>query len=145
MLVKNILELKDPDIFTIGATATAAEAAKLFKEKQIGFAIVEEAGVNVGTISERDIIHALSNMGAEVADKSVRDLMTTKIVTCQLDAPIDEVRAIMTHKRTRHVLVMEGDELMGLVSIGDVVKHSLDACEIDSEAMRGYISGEGYQ
>lgn len=145
MLIKNILELKDPDIFTIGAEATAMDAARLFREKQIGFSLVEENGRTVGTISERDIVQALSNIGATVAETSVRELMTTKIVTCQLDASLDDARAIMTQQRTRHVLVMDDEDLVGLVSIGDLVKHSLDACEIDSEAMRGYIAGQGYQ
>lgn len=145
MFVKSILDQKTPDLISVSPVDTIKKIAALFKRKGIGFALVK-SGDNalIGTISERDIIHALATNG-EVAGLPVAEIMTTNIVKCHIDDPLESVRQSMTNQRTRHVLAMDGSRAVGIVSIGDLIKHSLDECRIDSGQMMEYINGQGYQ
>lgn len=145
MFVKNILDQKSSDLVAVSPGDTVREVGSLFKVKQIGFALVQSKDkVLLGTISERDIIHALADRGA-VDDLPVIDIMTTNIFTCHVGDTLESVRQAMTNQRTRHVVAMQGREPMGIVSIGDMIKHSLDECRIDSDHMVQYINGQGYQ
>jgi len=145
MFVKTILDEKRPEIITVLGTDPIRKAAQVFKTEGIGFAIVEDGeGAHRGTISERDIVQAIANHD-DVGSLSVSDIMTTNVVSVGPEDTTETVRGIMTERRTRHVLVKENDQLIGIVSIGDLMKHSLDQCEIDTGQMREYISGTGYQ
>ncbi len=144
MLVKCIIEAKGPEVITVLPGEKVRKAAKMFRRKGIGFALVESGeGALMGTLSERDIVQAFAELG-DLAHVAVSDLMTPNIVTCDIDDTLEDVREIMTEKRTRHVLVMENGKLHGVVSIGDLIKHSLDECRIDATHMMEYISGKGY-
>ena len=145
MFVKSILEQKTPDLIAVSPGDTVREVGSLFKVKQIGFALVQSKDkVLLGTISERDIIHALADLG-DVDDVPVVEIMTTNVVTCHVNDTLESVRQAMTNQRTRHVVAMQGGAPMGVVSIGDMIKHSLDECRIDSDHMVQYINGQGYQ
>lgn len=145
MFVKSILDQKTPDLISVSPVDMVRSVAELFKRERIGFALVHSDGdILIGTISERDIIHAMSEK-IEVAALPVVEIMTTNIVQCCVDDTLESVRQSMTDQRTRHVLAMDGAHAVGVVSIGDLIKHSLDECRIDSGHMMEYINGQGYQ
>ncbi|HEY9163630.1 MAG TPA: CBS domain-containing protein [Magnetovibrio sp.] len=145
MYIHSILETKGPDLIAVSPGDSVRKVAKLFKAKRIGFALVHSGNhVTVGSVSERDIVQAIAEFG-DVIGLPVADVMTTNVVTCNIDDTTDAVRDLMTTKRTRHVVVMDGAQAVGLVSIGDLIKHSLSECQVDTGMMRAYISGQGYQ
>jgi len=145
MLVKAILDEKGPDLISVSEGSTVQKAAQLFKMERIGFAVVENGmHVPVGAISERDIVQAIADRG-DLSGLPVADIMTPNLVSVSPEDTLETVREIMTEKRTRHVLVKEHGAIMGVVSIGDLIKHSLNECKIDTVQMRDYINGQGYQ
>ena len=145
MFVKSILDQKTPDLISVSPADAVSSVAALFKREGIGFALVHsDVDILIGTISERDIIHAMAEQ-AEVAGLPVVEIMTSNIVKCRVDDTLESVRQSMTTQRTRHVLAMDGGHAVGVVSIGDLIKHSLDECRIDSGHMMEYINGQGYQ
>jgi len=145
MFIKSILKTKGPDLISVSPQDSVRDVARLFKRERIGFALVNSAeGDTLGSISERDIVQALAASG-DLQQVSSADIMTRNIVTCDIDDTIDSVRELMTHQRTRHVLVMNAKAMAGIVSIGDIIKHSLDVCKVDTSMMRDYIGGQGYQ
>jgi len=144
MFVKTIVETKHDDLITVAPTDLIQDVARLFRREHIGFALVKDTQGNLlGSVSERDIIHALADRG-DLSLAHVEDVLTVNVVTCDINESLETARQIMTHKRTRHVVVMENDAIAGLVSIGDLIKHSLDECRIDTTEMVGYINGQGY-
>lgn len=143
MLVKTVLGKKGFDVFSVLPEDTILAVLKTFGIKKIGFAIVGDPVHNIhGTVSERDICHAIA-AGAGI-ETEIKDVMTVNVETCLLDDNLAKVMALMTGQRTRHVLVYEGDEIRGIISIGDVVKHRLDETLRDEVEMRRYIEGTGY-
>lgn len=144
MIVKSILEEKGPELIKVTQTDSVRMVAQLFKAERIGFALVEDSAHNyVGTLSERDIVQTIAD-GGVVETLTARDVMTQNVVSVSPDETIETVRDIMTARRTRHVLVKEDGRVVGVVSIGDVIKHSLAECRIDTGQLREYITGTGY-
>jgi CBS domain-containing protein len=140
MTVSTILADKGREIVTIEPAATLAEAAKLLAEKRIGAALVLGADRRlVGIISERDIVQALAARGAAVLEEPVSQTMTRKVETCNERETISNIMERMTKGKFRHVPVVDQARLIGIVSIGDVVKHRLQEMERESAAMRDYI------
>jgi len=145
MFVKTILDEKGPELIRVSQIDAVRDVARLFKVERIGFAVVEDvAKVPVGTISERDIVQALA-VHEGIGHLKVAEIMTQKMVSVAPDEALETVRQIMTEQRTRHVLVKQAGKLVGVVSIGDLVKHSLAECQVDTDQMRDYIGGRGYQ
>lgn len=142
MTAASILSRKGGGTVTIKRNASISEAIALLSEKNIGAVVVSDDDVTVlGILSERDIVRGLNASGAALLDTPVADLMTREIRTC---APADTLRhllAVMTERRFRHLPVVEGGKLVGIVSIGDVVKMRLDDLVAEAEALRGYITG----
>ena len=142
MQVHTILREKGTDIHTIGPGATIAEATARLRDLGIGALVVSEDGATItGIISERDIVYGLAEQGAGFLDLAVRDAMTADVVTC---SPEDTGRVVlgrMTEHRMRHVPVVEAGRLVGLVSIGDVVKSRLQEIMSEADALRDYIAG----
>ena len=144
MFIKSILEAKGPDLIAVSPGDSVNKVAKLFKSERIGFALVNGDGQNtLGSVSERDIVQAMAAHDG-IGDLPVADIMTTNVVTCDIEDTIDAVRELMTDKRSRHVVVMDGGVQAGIVSIGDLIKHSLSECKVDTTMMRNYITGQGY-
>ncbi|CAL8981776.1 CBS domain-containing protein [Rhodoplanes serenus] len=140
MTVKTILARKGSSVVTIDPTATVAIAAKTLTERGIGALVVTGAeGRTIGIVSERDIVRALGQRGVAVLDTSVADIMTRRVVTCGQQDTIGELMQQMTDGKFRHVPVVEQDRLIGIVSIGDVVKSRLEQMEQESNALRDYI------
>jgi CBS domain-containing protein len=140
MTVKTILSAKGSDIATVAPGASIAAAATRLAERRIGALVVQGADDRVvGIISERDIVLALAARGAGVLDEPVSQIMTRKVVTCGLSETVAAVMERMTTGKFRHVPVIEGNRLVGIVSIGDVVKHRLGQIEGETAALRDYI------
>jgi CBS domain-containing protein len=140
MTVSMILAAKGGDVITIEPTATLAAAAALLTENRIGALVIRGAGGRVaGILSERDIVHALAARGRQALDEPLGQAMTRDVVTCAPDDEINSLMERMTTGKFRHVPVVEGVRLVGIVSIGDIVKQRVDEMERESEAMRGYI------
>ncbi|KMO40630.1 inosine-5-monophosphate dehydrogenase [Methylobacterium tarhaniae] len=141
MTVARILSQKGRTVVTVQPHRTLAEAAALLTEKGIGALVVSDAGQTVlGMLSERDIIRAVVRGGGAALDAPVSRHMTAKVVSCTRTAAIDEVMELMTDGRFRHVPVVEDGRLVGLVSIGDVVKHRIESVEAEHRALREYIA-----
>ncbi len=140
MTVKRILSEKGGNVVTISPTASLADAAKLLAERRIGALVVTGAGDRVvGIVSERDIVRILASRGAAGLGVSLTDVMTRKVVTCEPSATVSAVMEQMTAGKFRHVPVLDGEKLTGIISIGDVVKLRLHEMEREQIALRDYI------
>ena len=145
MKVQEILAHKGNKVVTIRPDATVSTAVHRLALERIGALVVSEDGRSIqGVLSERDIIKALAEDGAAILapDRRVRDLMSRGVRTCRPDDTVKAVMAEMTRHRFRHMPVVEGGRLAGLVSIGDVVKTRLDEMELETVVLReAYIAG----
>ena len=143
MLVRQILGMKDAtDVVTIESGATVTDAAKLLSEKRIGAIVVTDAGgTAVGIMSERDIVRELGRRGPACMDDKVDALMTKAMISTSPDEATDQVLEKMTSGRFRHMPVMEGGKMTGLISIGDVVKARLSELAMEKDALEGMIKG----
>ena len=141
MQVRHILREKGRDVVTIASDATLSEAARLLARKRIGALVVRERdGTLKGILSERDIVHAVAEASVAALAQSVAQHMTSAIETCSESDSIEDLMELMTHRRFRHVPVMEGDRLTGIISIGDVVKTRIAETEQEASALRQYIA-----
>ena len=142
MLIGQILAGKGRDVVTTRPDATIAEVAKLLKARRIGAVVVTDAdGALCGIISERDLARGLADHGADLLQMRVRDLMTAEVSTCSPDDGIDKLMQQMTEGRFRHLPVVQEGRMIGIISIGDVVKHRLQELENEAHLLHDYISG----
>ena len=140
MNVKAILAAKGGDIFSIEPSADLAAAARLLSTHRIGSVIIRGAGGRLaGILSERDIVRAVSEHGVAALSVSVGQVMTRNVMTCGENDSIADIMERMTAGKFRHLPVLRDGELIGLVSIGDVVKQRVEEVEHDAEALRDYI------
>lgn len=141
MKLADILHSKNPEIVKVGAQKNIADAARLLTEKKIGALLVEdEVGKIVGILSERDIVRGLGPHGADLHDVAVSELMTRNLIRCSPGDSVNEAMAMMTDRRIRHLPVFDGEELVGFISIGDLVKCRITEVQAEAEAMRAYIA-----
>ena len=140
MTISTILEQKGRDIFTKEPSCPLSEIVKLLRDQKIGVVILAEGDSLKGILSERDIVRALSDHGAEVLSDAASVHMTAEVMTCREGDTIATVMAHMTAGRFRHMPVVEGGRIVGLVSIGDVVKQRILETEKEAEDMRAYIA-----
>jgi CBS domain-containing protein len=141
MTVKAILSQKGGDVVTIAPTAQLAEAVKLLAERRIGAVVVTGPADRVaGILSERDIVRVLAQRGPAALDEQVAAVMTRKVVTCESAETITHIMERMTAHRFRHLPVVEENKLIGIISIGDVVKRRVEEIEGESNALREYIA-----
>jgi CBS domain-containing protein len=139
MTIAAVLRTKGSEVETITAGASLADAVAKLGERRIGALPVVEAGEIVGIISERDVIYCLRDHGAEVLGWPVMRVMSSPAITASPDTAVLPALALMTQRRIRHLPVVEGGELLGIVSIGDLVKHRMERIEAEAEALRTYI------
>ncbi len=140
MTVASILRTKGEDILSVTPDLTISDAAALLAEKKIGAVVVTDSGGSLcGILSERDIVRGLATRGPAVLTQAVETLMTTSVTTCTRSDGIDDVMLLMTQGRFRHLPVIEGQKLVGVISIGDVVKNRIAELEHEASAMREYI------
>ncbi len=140
MLVSHILRGKDSEIITASSDDSVEDVAKTLGERRIGALLVMEGGTMVGIISERDIVRGIAIRGQGVLADSVQSLMTKSVVTCASSESINSVMATMTERRIRHVPVMDDDQLVGIITIGDVVKERISEAEHEAQALKDYIA-----
>src|SRR5215470_7672152 len=142
MNVETILRTKGSGVATIRPDATVGAAVKELIDRNIGALVVSNDGDGVdGIISERDIVHGLAEHGAALLSLNVAEMMTRRVVTCDLSDSVDQLMAEMTNRRIRHFPVVQDGWLRGIVSIGDVVKNRLDEVEYEARSLRSFIAG----
>jgi CBS domain-containing protein len=139
MSVETILKSKGGNVFTIRPEHSVADACALMSAKRVGVAIVCDAkGRLHGVVSERDIVAGVTQYGKGLLDMPVRNIMSSPVVTCVPTDSVKTVMEIMTSRRVRHLPVIDGDDIVGIVSIGDVVKHRLSEAEIERAVLRDF-------
>jgi CBS domain-containing protein len=140
MTVKIILSHKGADVFTIEPTATLKAAIETLAARRVGALVVLGPDQRViGILSERDVVRTLAEQGAGALNEPLAKVMTRKVVTCGQAETVASIMERMTSGKFRHVPVVEQDQLLGIVSIGDVVKYRLTQIESESAALRDYI------
>ena len=140
MIVKNILAAKQGDVVTIEPTANLAAAVKLLIERQIGAVVILGADHRViGILSERDIVRALAEHGPTVLSEPVSQVMSRDVKTCSEDDTIGDLMGRMTIGKFRHLPVVRQGTLIGIVSIGDVVKSRVEEIDHEAKALHDYI------
>lgn len=141
MTIAAILSTKGSDVATIESGVALADAVAELARRKIGALVVTEGGRVAGIVSERDLVMCLGKHGAAALDRPVAQAMSAPAVTVDPGTPILRALALMTERRFRHLPIMKDGALIGLVSIGDLVKHRIDAIEHEAEQMRSYIQG----
>jgi CBS domain-containing protein len=140
MQVENILQSKGRAVTTVTAGSTIAQAVELLNTKKIGAVVVVDGKRVVGILSERDVVRHLGTDWASLANRPVSDVMTKNVVSVSRFATIADVMERMTDKRIRHMPIVENGELVGIVSIGDVVKRKIEETEQEATALKEYIA-----
>jgi CBS domain-containing protein len=139
MTIAAVLGDKGSAVETIVGEATVFDAVRRLGEKRIGALPVVEGGRIAGIVSERDVIYCLRDHGAEVLDWPVSRVMSSPAITADPGTDVLAALALMTQRRIRHLPVVDGGQIRGIVSIGDLVKHRMERIEAEAEAMRAYI------
>jgi len=141
MKVSNLLATKGHDVATISQERSMGDALTMLKERRIGALIVTGAAPPlVGIFSERDAVRALATSGADALAFTVARLMTSDVTVCDEDTSVTDLMGLMTERRIRHVPVVNEGHLVGMVSIGDVVKARFDELEHDKKELLDYVS-----
>jgi CBS domain-containing protein len=141
MKLAELIRGKGHEIVKIKTTQNIAEAAIALTENKIGALLVEgQNGEIEGILSERDIVGGMAPHGADLHDVAVSELMTTNLIRCSSQDSVNEAMAMMTDRRIRHLPVFDGDELVGFISIGDLVKCRIMEVQSEAEALRQYIA-----
>ncbi len=141
MHVERILALKGNDVISVTTNETIGVAANILSKNRIGAILVrDDDGFVRGVLSERDIVRGLADLGSRCLETGVVELMTRDVVFCGPEDDIDTIMAIMTDRRIRHLPVMRENQLLGIISIGDVVKFRIEEIKSEADAMRQYIA-----
>ena len=141
MNVATILHDKGPEVVTLPVDASIREAAKTLAKFRVGaIVVVDDEGRIRGILSERDIVKDIAECGGECLDDPVSSRMTGDVMTCKKSDTVEYLMGQMTRHRFRHIPVVENNELVGIVSIGDVVKQRIAETEMETTAMRAYIA-----
>lgn len=138
--VRHLLEAKAPEVFAIGPDAPVIDAVRLMAEKGIGAVVVMQAGRLAGILSERDYARKIVLQGRSSRDTPVRDIMTASVVTVRLDDSVDHCMQLVTDKRIRHLPVLERDAVLGVVSIGDLVRAVIEDQQVEIDQLQRYIA-----
>ena len=139
--VRDILNTKGHDVWCIGVGNTVFEALRHMAEKEIGALVVMDGPRLAGIISERDYARKIVLLGRTSPNTLVKEIMTSHVAYTHPEQSIEECMAIMTDKRIRHLPVLEGDQLVGIISIGDIVKDIISEQEFMIQQLEQYISG----
>jgi CBS domain-containing protein len=140
MTIRAILSSKGGDVLSVGSDDRVSDAVALLAEKRIGALPVIDNGQVVGIFSERDVVYGIARNGAGALDARIGDVMTTPAMTVEPDSAVMSGLSLMTRRRIRHLPVVEGNSVVGFVSIGDLVKYRIEKIEAEAAAMRDYIA-----
>lgn len=138
--VRQLLEAKTPEVFAIGPDAPVIDAIRLMAEKRIGAVLVMEGARLAGILSERDYARKIVLQGRSSADTPVRDIMTAQVISVSLSDTADRCMQLVTDKRIRHLPVLEGGQVIGVVSIGDLVKAVIEDQQVELDQLQRYIA-----
>jgi CBS domain-containing protein len=141
MRIADVLRGKGSSVATVEPTATVGELVASLAEHNVGALPVIDSGQLVGIVSERDVVRRLHLGGAGLLQLRVSDIMTSGVTTCTPRDKVADLARIMTERRFRHMPVLENDKLIGIVSIGDLVKARIDLLETEREQLQSYIAG----
>lgn len=143
MTVAKILQSKGTsDVLTIGSDKSVSDAASVLSERRIGSLVVSDDGKTaLGILSERDIVREIGRRGHGCLNETVSEMMTKDLVTCARSDRADDVLEKMTKGRFRHMPVVEDGEMVGIVTLGDVVKYRLEEVKMEKDALEGMIMG----
>lgn len=136
MKVETVLARKGHEVATVNPSATLATVAQRLRLQGIGALVVVEGDRVVGLVAERDIVRAFAEHRGEAAEIKVDEVMTRDVITCRREDSLTRILGLMTRHRVRHLPVLEGGRLVGLISIGDAVKHRLDELELEASVLR---------
>ncbi len=140
MLIVTMLRAKGDFVASVPPTATVQELLEALARHRIGAVVVSGDGSSIdGIVSERDVVRHLREAGAALLDRPVSDIMTAEVVTCDLSTSVEQLMRVMTDQRIRHVPVVDNGALVGIVSIGDVVKNRISELESERNDLVGYI------
>jgi CBS domain-containing protein len=143
MLIAHVIREKGAAVHTLSAETTLEQAAKELNARRVGALVVlDERGAIYGVFSERDLVREIARRGADALSDTVGAVMTRDVITARLDESVDEGLGRMTDRRVRHLPVVEAGQLIGIVSIGDLVKHRIAAVEAEAAAMQAYIAAQ---
>ena len=140
MTIESILSRKGTEVTTISPESSGKTAADWLRAKNIGALVVTSENAVIGLISEREIVDAVSRYGAGAGSMLVKEIMQKAISTVSPDESINRVMSLMTHHRVRHMPVLRGSKLVGIVSIGDVVKTRKEELETEHQQLQSYIT-----
>ncbi|MGW0160532.1 CBS domain-containing protein [Mycobacterium sp. NPDC003323] len=140
MRIADVLKNKGASVATITAETSVADLLAGLVDRNIGAMVVVGPDGPVGIVSERDVVHRLHELGGDLLNRPVSEIMTTHLVFCSPDDSVDSLSAAMTHHRVRHIPVLQDGRLAGIVSIGDVVKTRLQELESSTEHLQAYIT-----
>jgi len=138
--VRHLLEAKAPEVFAIGPDEPVIDAIRLMAEKRIGAVVVMQAGRLVGILSERDYARKIVLQGRSSKNTPVRDIMTSDVISVGLNDTADRCMQLVTDKRIRHLPVLDGDNVLGVVSIGDLVKAVIEDQQLELDQLQRYIA-----
>ena len=139
MYVADILSIKGSSVTTVDAKASALTVAKRLRQERIGAMIVTNDGSSIeGIISERDLAYGLAMHAANLPEVAALELMTKSVVTCSPRETIGQIAKVMTRQRIRHLPVTDGHHLVGIVTIGDILKHRLEEVQLEANVLRDY-------
>jgi len=139
MNVAEILKTKDAEVKTVRTTTSALELARYLHAHRIGAVIVSDDGCTIdGIISERDVVHGLAKYERKLPEIRVSELMTRVVITCSLHDSVRDVAKVMTQQRIRHLPVKDGECLVGIITIGDVLKERLAEIQLEANVLRDY-------
>ena len=142
--VRDLLKTKGNQVWSISQETSVLEALEFMAEKNVGAVVVLEKGNMVGIISERDFARAIARLGRCLIKAPVKDFMTKDVFTVRPELSTDECLSLMSEKKIRHLPVMVEDKLVGLISIGDIVKEVISSKESTIHSLENYIEGTGY-
>lgn len=140
MLVSQILRSKGDSVFTVGPSDTIAAVAALLNSRRVGALVVLDAERVVGIVSERDVVRAVADAGAAALGQPVSGVMTRDVLFAQPGETVDSLLSRMTDRRIRHLPVCQKDRLVGIVSIGDLVKSKISEVEAEADGLKAYIA-----
>ena len=138
---QQLLKAKGSDVWSVHPDASVYDAIEMMAEKEVGALMVLEGGALVGVISERDYARKVILQGRSSKDTAVKEIMTVRVIYARPDQSVEECMALMTQKRIRHLPIVVGKELLGVISIGDLVKTMLQEQRFVIEQLEQYISG----
>ena len=141
MQIAQLLESKGSFVATVRPDATVTDVVKELTDRSIGALVVTDEGDSIaGIVTERDVVASIARFSAAILDEPVRKIMSTEVHTCSSEDAVESLMATMTDQRIRHIPVVDGGRLSGIVSIGDLVKARMDELERDRDALEHFIS-----